>query len=156
MNHPVCWCSWHHVWETSCSKTKIVLLITAEVLNLTVICPGRGNGAFTLEHLVSPLLVLNFWQSPTVSFFQPFQPATAFSRVRKYVQPYFNQVLPQVATMLLQFRGSIGRGCDLYSIYNDTVMIACHCLTGMFWVTYMYQHNSNICFLFNQSRCTWF
>ena len=75
LNHPVCWCCWHHVWET-CSKSKIVLLITAKVLNVKVTCPGRGNGAFTLEHLVSPLLVLNFWQSPTGRFFQPFQPAS--------------------------------------------------------------------------------
>ena len=139
-------------------RTKIGLLITAEVLNLTVICLGKGNGAFTLEHLVSPLLVLNFL-AKSHSKVLPALPAriNGRNRVRKYVQPYFNQVLPQVATMLLQFRvqfvrGSMGWGCDLYSIYNDTMMIACPCLTGMLLVTYMYQHNSNICFLFNQSR----
>ena len=125
-------------------RTKIGLLITPQVLNLTVICLGKGNGAFRQ----SSLSLEFFWQSPTVRFFQPSQHAsTAATRFRKYVQPYFNQVLPQVATMLLQFRvqfvrGSMGLGCDLYSIYNDTMMIAWqHVLVWqvccMLLVTYM-------------------
>ena len=73
------------------------------------------------------------------------------NRVRKYVQPYFNQVLPQVATMLLQFllqiqgfQGFQDMNFTTYLQYKDIIMIACHCLTGMLLVTYMYQYTSNM------------